>query len=148
MDTDRTNGESRLVDAPLTDKVIGVFYDVYNELGSGFLESVYENAFCIALRDAGLEVAQQVPLDVRFRRSIVEQFRVDLLVASRLVVEVKAVSQIVKAHETQLVNYLKATGYNVGLLVNFGQRPQFKRRIFNMSYPCSSALIRVEKNVR
>lgn len=143
MDTDRTkptehvsalaeaSGKPELLDASLTQQVIGIFYDVYNELGAGFLESVYENAFCIALRETGLEVSQQMPLAVRFRNTVVGQFRVDLLVAKRLVVEVKAISQITKIHEVQLVNYLKATGHPLGLLVNFGPKPQIKRRIVN-----------------
>jgi GxxExxY protein len=147
MNADRANDTLALVDSALTEKVIGIFFDVYNELGAGFLESVYENALYIAMTEAGLGVARQVPLDVRFHSSVVGQFRVDLLVAERLIVEVKAVSALSAAHEVQLVNYLKATGCKVGLLVNFGARPQFKRRIFSGSYPRLSASIGLEKDV-
>lgn len=98
MDGTGERDRSPLLDAALTQQVIGIFYDVYNELGIGFLESVYENAFCVALREAGLDVLQQVPLTVRFRDTIVGQFRVDLLIAGRLVVEIKATSQITKCN--------------------------------------------------
>jgi GxxExxY protein len=136
-----------LLDADLTEQVIGVFYDVYNELGTGFLESVYENALALALRDVGLEVTQQSPLNVEFRGHLVGEFRADLLIERRLIVELKAVSQIAAAHEVQLVNYLRASGLPVGLLLNFGNRPQFKRRIYGqlMHNPRLSASIRVRK---
>lgn len=137
-----------LMDAALTERVIGVFYAVYNELGAGFLESVYENAFAIALREIGLDTKQQVPLDVKFRGQSVGEFKADLLVSNCLVIELKAVVQLNPAHEVQLVNYLKASGIPVGLLFNFGPRPQFKRRIFDRaSNPRPSALIRVQKDV-
>lgn len=137
-----------LLEAELTERVIGVFYAVYNELGSGFLESVYENAFAAALREIGLRVVQQAPIDVRFRGILVGEFKADLLVEERIIVELKAVSQLGSAHEVQLVNYLKATGIPVGLLFNFGPRPQFKRRVFDSHpNPRSSASIRVEENV-
>ncbi len=141
MDADK----SVLVDADLTDRVIGVFYAVYNELGTGFLESVYENALALALREAGLVVQQQACLTVRFRNQVVGEFRIDLLVAERLIVELKAVSQLAPAHEAQLVNYLKASGLHVGLLLNFGPRPHFKRKVFGQPSfdPPSSELIRV-----
>lgn len=132
----------------LTERVIGVFYDVYNELGTGFLEIVYENSFATALREIGIEVQQQVSLQVEFRGLNVGEFKVDLLVSKCLVVELKAVAQLNSAHEVQLVNYLKASGIPVGLLFNFGPRPQFKRRIFGQaSNPRPSALIRVQKDV-
>lgn len=137
-----------LLEAELTERVIGVFYAVYNELGAGFLESVYENAFAAALRQAGLRAIQQAPIDVRFRGILVGEFKADLLVEDRIIVELKAVSQLGSIHEVQLVNYLKATGIPVGLLFNFGPRPQFKRRVFEShSNPRSSAPIRVEENV-
>lgn len=141
--------ENSLLEAGLTERVIGVFFAVYNELGAGFLESVYENAFALALREAGIEVTQQAPLAVRFRGVCVGDFKADLLIADRLVIELKAVSQLTTAHEVQLVNYLKATGIPIGLLFNFGPKPQFKRRILtsDLSNSRSSAPIRVQNDV-
>lgn len=145
MDADKANP----IDEALTDRVLGVFYDVYNELGSGFIESVYENAMALALRDARLDAIQQAALAVRFRGTIVGEFRADILVAGRLVLELKAVVQLNAAHEVQLVNYLKASRHRVGLLLNFGPSPQFKRRVYEqlMKNPRSSASIRVQKHV-
>lgn len=122
--------EQGLIERELTQQVIGAFYAVYNELGPGFLESVYVNALVIALGAIGLEVRLEVPLVVTFRGHVVGHFRVDLLVEDRLVVEVKAVSNLLKAHEVQLVNYLRATRINVGLLLNFGTRPELRRRVY------------------
>lgn len=137
-----------LLESELTEQVIGIFYTVYNELGAGFLESVCENAFAAALGDAGLSVVQQAPIDVHFRGILVGEFKADLFVEGRVIVELKAVSQLGTAHEVQLINYLKATGIPVGLLFNFGPRPQFKRRVFDvLSHPRSSASIRVKDNV-
>jgi GxxExxY protein len=124
------NTDTALAEAELTERVIGIFYAVYNELGHGFLESVYENALALALRETGIAVVQQAPLRVGFRGHTVGEFRADLLVDDRLIVEIKAVSRLAPVHEVQLVNYLKATGIRVGLLMNFGLHPQFKRRIF------------------
>jgi GxxExxY protein len=111
-------------------RIIGVFYDVYNELGHGFLESVYENAVAIALRQAGLAALQQAPITVRFRGQTVGYFRADLLVQDAVIVELKAASGIEPAHEAQLLSYLRATEIEVGLLLNFGPKPQFKRLVF------------------
>ena len=126
MDTDRAN----LIDEGLTASILACFYAVYNELGGGFLESVYENALAIALEAAGIPVARQVALRVRFRGHVVGDFKIDLLVDNRVVVEIKAVSHLAPSHEVQLVNYLKGTGIPVGLLLNFGPVPKFKRRVF------------------
>ena len=134
MNADKAN----LIHGELTDRIIGTFFDVYNTLGHGFLESVYENALAIALSEAGLQVQSQVPIRVGFRGRSVGEFRADLLVGESLIIEVKAQAAILATHEAQLLNYLKATGIPVGLLLNFGPRPQFKRRIFTES------LIRVD----
>ena len=131
--------KSELIDAKLTQRVIGIFYSVHNELGFGFVESVYENAFAVAMREEGLIVEQQRRLQVMFRGVVVGQFIADMVVEQRLLVELKSVSHIVPAHEAQLTHYLKATGLRVGLLLNFGPRAQFKRRVFD---PALSALIR------
>ena len=134
MNADKAN----LIRGELTERVIGVFFDVYNTLGHGFLESVYENALAIALSEAGLQVQSQVPISVSFRGRSVGEFRVDLLVDNCVIIEAKAVNTLTSAHEAQLLNYLKATKIPVGLLLNFGPRPQFKRRIF------TDSLIRVD----
>lgn len=123
-----------------TQKVIAAFFAVYNDLGPGFLESVYVNSLVIALAESGLQVEIEVPLVVRFREHVVGIFRADMVVNESVVVEVKAVERIIKAHEVQLVNYLRATGKHVGLLLNFGPRAQFKRRIsYTRTNPLLSA---------
>ncbi len=115
----------------LTEKIIKVFYEVYNELGYGFLEKVYERAMFIALKDAGFEVLNQYPLSVDFRGHNVGDFYADLIVEDKIIIELKAVEKIIKEHEIQLVNYLKATQKEVGLLLNFGPKPQVRRKIFS-----------------
>lgn len=115
----------------LTEKVIGTFYEVYNELGFGFLESVYENALVIALRTKGFQVEQQISVPVWFRGQRVGDFVADLLVENALILELKAVRTIDEAHKAQLLNYLRATEIEVGLLLNFGQSAEFKRLAFD-----------------
>jgi GxxExxY protein len=117
----------------LTERVLGVFYDVYNELGHGFLESVYEEAMAIALTQAGLAVQRQLPLKVTFRGAVVGDFRPDLLVAKTVLLELKAGRVLDPLHEAQLLNYLRATEIEIGLLLNFGPQPQFKRLVFTNS---------------
>lgn len=117
----------------LTGRIIGAFFDVHRELGSGFLESVYETALAIALREAGLAVESQVPVPVAFHGQTVGTFRADLVVAGTVVVEVKAAEMLLRAHEAQLLNYLRATGMEVGLLVNFGTRVEFRRKIMSIA---------------
>lgn len=141
--------KSRLLEGEITKRVIGSFYAVYRELGPGFLESVYANSLALSLRENGITVAQQVPLQVVFHDQVVGDFRADLLIEKRLIVEIKAVTKLAAIHETQLVNYLKATRITVGLLMNFGPLPEFRRRVFDsaLHHPRSSASIRVQKNV-
>jgi GxxExxY protein len=117
----------------ITEKVIGVFFDVYNELGPGFLESVYHNAMVIALRQAGLQVESEVAVPVLFRGENVGDYRADLLVEGKVIVELKAIRVLESAHEAQLHHYLRATDVEVGLLLNFGARPQFRRLAFDNS---------------
>jgi GxxExxY protein len=114
----------------LTEGIIGIFYDVYNELGHGFLESVYEQALRIALCEAGVRVERQVPVSVWFRDQQIGDFRADLLADGRVLIELKAVRTIDQAHEKQLLNYLRATEIEVGLLLNFGMKPQFRRLVY------------------
>jgi GxxExxY protein len=108
-----------------------VFYQVYNELGYGFLESVYVEALADALRQSKLRVDRELPLAVRFRGRIVGRFRADLVVDGTVLVEVKARSHLKSIHHAQVLNYLRATVLEVGLLLNFGPRPQFKRLLFD-----------------
>ena len=115
----------------LTRRIIGVFYEVYNELGQGFLESVYEAAMLIALREAGLKAETQVPIAVYFRGSRVGDFRADLMVENAVLLELKAARALDSSHEAQLLNYLRATEIEVGLLLNFGIKPEFKRLAFD-----------------
>ena len=144
MDADKGG----LIGYSVTHRVIGAFYEVYNELGSGFLEHVYENALALCLRDIGLEVRQQCPIDVYFRGQRVGEYRADLLVPGELLIEVKAVSTLSPSHEAQLVNYLKATGVAVGLLLNFGPRAQMKRRVHSGKNPLLSAPIRPDPRTK
>ncbi|WP_263383431.1 GxxExxY protein [Granulicella arctica] len=113
----------------VTDRVLAVYFDVYNELGGGFLESVYQQALRIALVQAGLRVAAGVSVPVYFRGESVGIFRADLIVNACVLLELKAVATLDKEHEGQIVHYLRATDHEVGLLLNFGPRPQFKRFI-------------------
>jgi GxxExxY protein len=114
----------------LTEQIIGVFYDVYNELGFGFLENVYHGAMVIALQDAGLRVDSQVSLPVYFRGRVVGDFLSDIFVEQKVALELKAVEHLLTAHESQLLNYLKASAVEVGLLLNFGPKPAIKRLAF------------------
>ncbi len=114
----------------ITSKIISAFYAVYNNLGYGFLEKVYENALIIELEKRGLTVRQQVPIQVYYEGKVVGEYFTDLLINDKVIVELKAVKEIIDAHEAQLVNYLKATNIEVGLLLNFGTEAKFKRKIF------------------
>ncbi|MBN1589637.1 MAG: GxxExxY protein [Pirellulales bacterium] len=112
----------------LTGKVIGCAYRVHNELGSGFLEKVYENALRIELAEAGLSVEQQHPIPVVYHGEVVGDYFADLVVEDRLIIELKAVQTMAAQHEVQLVNYLTATGMDDGLLINFGPSVEVERK--------------------
>ena len=114
----------------LTAKILSVFYKVYNELGHGFLESVYEAALALALEEAGFAVKKQVPITVWFHHQPLGTFFADILVNETVLLELKAVRALESSHEAQLLNYLRATDIEVGLLLNFGPRPEFKRHLF------------------
>jgi GxxExxY protein len=116
--------------AEVTDKIIAAFYKVYNTLGYGFLEKVYENALAIELRKQGLKVTAQSPITVFYEEHVVGEYFADLFVANAVIVERKAAKDLADEHEAQLLNYLKATPHEVGLLLNFGPKPQFKRKAF------------------
>lgn len=117
----------------LTDKIIRCFYNVYNGLGYGFLEKVYENALLIELRNSGLVAENQVSIKVYYQGLEVGNYYADILVENKVVLELKAgvMEQTIMNHELQLTNYLKATNYEVGLLLLFGIKPQVKRKIFS-----------------
>ncbi len=117
--------------AVLTEKIIGVFYDVYNELGYGFLESTYSEAMSVALSQAGLHAAREVSVPVWFRGVKVGQYFADLMVEDLVLLELKTARFLESAHEAQLLHYLRATDLEVGLLLNFGTRPQFRRLLFD-----------------
>jgi GxxExxY protein len=117
----------------LTDLIIAVFYDVYNELGFGFLESVYRNSLRLALPDKGLTVQQEVPVAVFFRGHNVGDFRADLVVNGTILLEFKTAEQIVAAHESQVLNYLRSTALDLGLILNLGPKPQVRRLLLDNS---------------
>lgn len=117
--------------AALTEQVIACFREVHKQLGYGFLEKVYENAVAHCGRKLGLKVEQQVLIPVHFDGVIVGEYQPDLLINRLVIVEVKATAGLVPAHEAQLLNYLKATPIEVGLLVNFGPKLEYKRKVFD-----------------
>lgn len=125
----------------ITDIIIKCFYEVYNELGHGFLEAVYDKALSIVLSENGLKVESQKGIDVFFRGHSIGEYRADLLVDDIIIIEVKAVQSINAAHVAQLINYLKATSIEVGLLLNFGNKPEFKRLLFDNNRKISDKVL-------
>lgn len=130
----------------ITKVVLKAFYAVYNELGYGFLENVYENALAIELTDLGLAVEQQVPIDVIYKTRKVGHYEADLVINDLVIVELKAAEELSKKHEAQLLNYLKATRFEVGLLLNFGPTPSFKRKAFDNSRKGTLSWVSINKN--
>ncbi len=126
------DSHSSLKFGSITEAIIGCAFEVINELGVGFLESVYEKALAIALQDKGLKVQCQHAIQVDFRSRVVGDFYADLFVEEKVIVELKAVKAIVPEHEAQVINYLKATGIEVGLLINFGS-PKIEYKRFTRS---------------
>jgi GxxExxY protein len=114
----------------LTERLIGIFYGIYNELGHGFLESVYEQAFSVALAESGTFFQRQIAVPVFFHGQKIGDFRADLLVDGKVIIELKTGREIEPAWEKQLLNYLRATEIEVGMLFNFGPSAQFKRYAF------------------
>jgi GxxExxY protein len=115
----------------ITELIIGAFYTVYNTLGYGFLERVYENAMVIELRKLGLKVVPQARIVVYYDEQVVGEYSADLLVEDAVIVELKATRNLAPENEAQLLNYLKATVYEIGLLLNFGPKPQIKRKVYD-----------------
>ena len=119
------------IHSDITKRIIKSFYSVYNKLGFGFLEKVYENAMMIELMSDGLYCEKQKPIKVYYKEKIVGDYYVDILVENKIIIELKASEGIVEEHELQLINYLKATDLEIGLLLNFGKQAQFNRKIFS-----------------
>ena len=128
----------------LTDKIIGCFYDVYNELGFGFLECVYHTAMQLALEQKGIHAEWKPKITVYFRGALVGSFEPDLIVEGKVILEFKAVEELASAHEAQLLNYLKASDIELGLLLNFGPKPKVRRFTFGNDRKRSRPPITVE----
>jgi len=114
--------------------ILKAFFNVYNTLGYGFLEKVYENAMLIELRKLGLKCSNQLAIEVHYDDQIVGDYKADILVEELVIVELKAIETLAPIHEAILVNYLKGTELEVGLLLNFGPKPQYKRRVLTTEY--------------
>lgn len=114
----------------ITDLILKAFYKVYNDLGFGFLEKVYQNAMFLELCKSAHKIEAQKKIKVRYQGVVVGEYYADLIVDGKVIVELKAAEGLVHEHEIQLINYLKATDLEVGLLLNFGKKPQFKRKYF------------------
>lgn len=118
----------------LTKKIIGIYYDVYNELGYGFLERVYQNAMLIELKKRGYQVESNKKLIVYYKKEVVGEYIPDIIVNGLIILELKAVEYLIEVHENQILNYLKATDCEIGLVLNFGKDPQFIRKILTNDF--------------
>ena len=118
-----------LLHGDLTERIVRSFYDVYHELGVGFLESVYRDALVIALLEDGLRCSHELPLKVRFRGRIVGDFRADIVVEELIILELKSATDIHPVHRAQVLNYLRASGLQVGLILNFGPKARIERLV-------------------
>ena len=121
---------SSLLHKKITDAVLKAYYDVYNDLGYGFLEKVYQNAMYFELKSLGYKVEAQKQIKVYFRNQLVGEYYADILIEDKIIIELKACELLMNVHVAQLMNYLKATEIEVGLLLNFGEEPEFKRIIY------------------
>ena len=120
-----------MIDEELTGQIIQVYYKVYNKLGYGFLEKIYRNAMTIELAKNGLVIEVEKPIAVFYEHNVVGTFAADLVVGEKIILELKAKESLHPAHEAQLLNYLRATDLELGLLFNFGRQPEFKRKYFS-----------------
>ena len=118
----------------ITGKILKAYFNVYNVLGYGFLEKVYENAMLIELRKLGLECEKQKQIDVFYDNQNIGLYFADIIVENKVIVELKAAEELIDEHEAQLVNYIKATDIEVGLLLNFGTEPQYKRKVLSNEF--------------
>jgi GxxExxY protein len=123
-----------LLHSQITKKILRAYFNVYNNLGYGFLEKVYENAMIIELKNLGLNAVQQKQIKVFYQDSIIGDFVADIIVEGKVICELKAINELAVIHEVQLVNYLKATEIEVGLLLNFGHKPEYVRKVFTKEY--------------
>jgi len=114
----------------LSDAILKIYYEVYNTLGYGFLEKVYQNAMCLELKNQGYNVEAQKQIKVYYKGIVVGEYYADLIIDETIILELKACECLMDAHKAQLINYLKATDIEVGLLLNFGETPEFKRFIY------------------
>jgi GxxExxY protein len=130
--------DSSLAHAPVTRTILGCFYEVYRELGYGFSEVIYRRALAIVIRAAGLNAIEEVPIAVHFRGEVIGRFYADLLVEGVVLVEIKAAATLENYAVAQLLNYLKAAGGGVGLLLNFGRQPGMKRLVLGKTTSTSS----------
>jgi GxxExxY protein len=119
-----------LLHQPITNTILKVYYEVYNELGHGFLEKVYQNAMYFELKARGLKVESQKEIKVYFKQQLVGEYYSDLIVENKVIIELKATEVLMNAHVAQTINYLKATPIEIGILLNFGSEPEFKRLIY------------------
>lgn len=119
-----------LLHKEITEKIIKAYYKVYNTLGYGFLEKVYGNAMAIELRNMGFEVKCQYPINVFYESEVIGEYYADIVINDIVVIELKASSSLLEEHECQLINYLKATEIELGLLMNFGKEAEYKRKVF------------------
>jgi GxxExxY protein len=129
MKSDQT-GEIEMKHEDITERIIGAYYAVYNALGWGFLEKVYQGAMEIELRKRGLAIIPQAKIEVYYDGVAVGEYFADFLVEGAVIVELKAVEQLAPEHDAQVINYLRASSIDVGLLMNFGPKPEFRRKVF------------------
>ena len=125
---------NELIHKNLTNEIIKCFYTVYNTLGYGFLEKVYENAMILELTAIGVKAEKQRPIEVYYKMMLVGTYFADIIVEDKIILELKTAEYLMEEHEAQLINYLKATNIEVGLLLNFGKEPEFKRKIFTQDF--------------
>jgi len=125
----------------ITEQIIKAFYNVYNTLGYGFLEKVYENAMVIELKKMGLNAVSQQPVKVYYEGYKVGVYFADLLVENKVMLELKTAEAIASENEAQLINYLKATDIEIGLVLNFGKKPQFKKKAFSNEFKDNKTVV-------
>lgn len=128
------NTNSNYLHSDITAKCLEAFYKVYNKLGHGFLEKIYVNALSIELKKAGLSIQREYPIDVYYEGDKIGVYYSDIMINEKVIIEVKAVDVLIPAHEAQLINYLRATDIEVGLLFNFGKKPESKRKVLTAPY--------------
>lgn len=128
MNTEHT--DTAMIERDRTEQIIGAFFDVYNNLGFGFLESAYVNALCLELQRRGVQYEREVAIEVQYLGVPIGRYRVDVIVDGRVLVEVKSTKNLTEADTRQVLNYLKATNLEVGLLLHFGPSPKFHRLLY------------------